>query len=195
MRALVVYCHPIPDSFCAALRDAAVRGLRSAGHEVSIIDLYGEKFEPVMRREEWARYVKLGGEIPDGLGAHVDLVKSSQILVFVYPSWWGGLPAMLKGWFERVLLPGIAFRLNDKGRIVPAMHHVRKVYMISTFGSPRSYVKFVNDNGRRIISRALRTTTRLRTRYSALTLYAMDKQNDRDRAAFVARVERKLARS
>lgn len=195
MRALVVYCHPVDESFCAAARDAAVRGLTTAGHDTTVIDLYGESFMPVMDDTEWSLYMSMGGEVPDELRRHVDLVRSAEILVFVYPTWWSGLPAMLKGWLERVLLPGVGFSLNDARKVRPGLVQVRRIYAISTFGSPRLYVAFVNDNGRRILGRCLRLTAGPRTRFTSLRLYAMDKQTDAGRRAFLDRIERTLARA
>jgi NAD(P)H dehydrogenase (quinone) len=193
MRALVVYCHPVAESVCAAARDAAVAGLTEAGHQTDVIDLYGENFSPVMDDVEWSRYMAMTGEVPEDLRRHVDLILSAEILVFVYPTWWSGLPAMLKGWIERVLIPGVGFSLNENRKVVPGMTHVRHIYVISTFGSPRLYVKFVNDNGRRVLGRCLRLNSGLRTKVTSLGLYAMDKQSDTGRAKFLKRVQEKLA--
>ena len=78
-------------------------------------------------------------------------------LIFVYPTWWSGLPAMLKGWLERVMVPGVAFGFDpDSERVTPRLGHVRRIVGISTYGSPRAYVAAVNDNGRRTLTRALR---------------------------------------
>lgn len=195
MRALVVYCHPVVESFCAAARDAAIRGLHEAGHETDVIDLYGEGFSPVMDEAEWSHYIAMDGEVPEGLERHVDLVLSAEILVFVYPTWWSGLPAMLKGWLERVLLPGVGFSLDERRKVVPGLTGVRRIYIISTFGSPRLYVSLVNDNGRRILGRCLRLASGAGTRTTSLALYAMDKQTEEGRAAFLQRIQWKLAQA
>lgn len=195
MRALVVYCHPVAESFCAAMRDAALRGLSAAGHQADVIDLYAEGFSPVMSEAEWSCYMAMGGEVPDELQRHVELVRSAEILVFVYPTWWSGLPAMLKGWVERVLMPGVGFSLDDRRKVIPGLSQVRRIHVISTFGSPRLYVWLVNDNGRRILGRCLRLIANPRTRVSSLALHAMDRQTDSGRAAFLGRIENKLART
>lgn len=196
MRALVVHCHPVAGSFSSALRDAAVRGLERAGHSVEVIDLAAEEFDPVMRRGEWDAYMSHDGTevaVPDGLDGHVAAVRSAEILVFVYPTWWSGLPAQLKGWLERVMAPGVAFRLDD-GRVRPALVQVRRIVTVSTYGSPWTYVKAINDNGRRTLQRALRLSTGWRTRRRHLGLYKMDVRTDVDRARFVRRVEKALSR-
>ncbi|MEO8135214.1 MAG: NAD(P)H-dependent oxidoreductase, partial [Betaproteobacteria bacterium] len=97
MRCLLVYSHPVERSYCAALRDRAVKALVAAGHEVRVLDLYAENFDPVMSRQERIDYhTPAVNEQP--VASHLRLVKWAQALIFVYPTWWYGLPAMLKGW-------------------------------------------------------------------------------------------------
>ena len=196
MRALVVHCHPVEGSFSCALRDAARRGLERAGHEVTVLDLAAESFDPVMRRDEWETYVSGDGSlvrVPVGLENHVEALRTAEILVFTYPTWWSGLPAQLKGWLERVMLPGVAFTMEND-RIRPSLGHVRRIIVISTYGSPWLYVKAVNDNGRRTLTRALRAATGWRARCRHLGLYSMDTSTDDQRRRFIARVERAIAR-
>ena len=114
--------------------------------------------------------------------------------MFVYPTWWSGLPAILKGWLERVMVPGVGFRLDERtNKVRPGLGQMRHLIGISTYGSPRSYVRFVNDNGRRIITRALRMSCGFRVRISWLGLYAIDTSTVTDRDEFAARVERQMA--
>ena len=193
MRALVIYCHPVEGSLCSAMRDAAVRGLTVAGHFVDVIDLAADNFDPVMSHDEWERYMR--GETvdtPDVVG-YIELAKSAEILVFVYPTWWSGLPAQLKGWIERVLVSGVAFRLNENNRVRPGLTQLRRIHVISTFGSPRLYVRIVNDNGRRILNRALRLCGTKRTRTSHQGLYALDTSTPDSRQKFLRAIEKKTA--
>lgn len=193
MRALIVYCHPREGSFCSALRDASVAGLRDAGHEVDIIDLAAERFDPVMPEHEWREYRDMTGVVPDVVRRHVDLVQAAEILVFVYPTWWSGLPAQLKGWLERVLMPGVGFVLDAKGKVRPGLSRVRAIRTVSTAGSPRLYVALVNDNGRRILTRALRLSTPRRTSVRSHVLYAMDTTTPEQREKFLREVRRGMA--
>jgi NAD(P)H dehydrogenase (quinone) len=192
MNALVVYCHPVEGSFCSAMRDAAISGLRAAGHSVDVIDLAAEHFNPVMSKSEWDTYRRGNGDIPVGLDRDVALVKSAEIIVFVYPTWWGGLPAQLKGWLERVMLPGTAFVFNENNKVRPGLRNIRRIHIASTFGSPWLYVRFVNDNGRRILARAFRLNTSLRTKVSTSSLYAMDTATDQSRKSFLLSLEKKM---
>jgi len=192
MNALVVYCHPVEGSFCSAMRDAAISGLRAAGHTVDLIDLAAEHFNPVMSTSEWNTYRQANGDVPVGLERDVALVKSAEIIVFVYPTWWGGLPAQLKGWLERVMLPGTAFVFSENNKVRPGLRNIRRIHIASTFGSPWLYVRLVNDNGRRILARAFRMNTSLRTKVSTSSLYAMDTATDESRKSFLLSLEKKM---
>ena len=192
MNALVVYCHPVEGSFCSAMRDATISGLRGAGHSVEVIDLAAENFNPVMSKSEWDTYQQGNGDIPVGLERDVSLVKSAEIIVFVYPTWWGGLPAQLKGWLERVMLPGTAFVFSENNKVRPGLRNIRRIHIASTFGSPWLYVRFVNDNGRRILARAFRLNTSFRTKVSTSSLYAMDTATDESRKSFLISLEKKM---
>ena len=192
MNALVVYCHPVEGSFCSAMRDAAISGLRAAGHTVDLIDLAAEHFNPVMSTSEWNTYRQANGDVPVGLERDVALVKSAEIIVFVYPTWWGGLPAQLKGWLERVMLPGTAFVFNENNKVRPGLRNIQRIHIASTFGSPWLYVRLVNDNGRRILARAFRLNTSLRTKVSTSSLYAMDTATDASRKSFLLFLEKKM---
>lgn len=193
MRALVVVAHPSTDSFCHALADRAVAGLRAAGHDVTVLDLYAEGFRVAMSADERAAYHGDEPILDPMVQLHADAVLGADALVFVYPTWWSGLPAILKGWLERVLVPGVGFRFDDKGKVRPGLGQVRHLVGISTYGSPRSYVRLVNDNGRRTITRALRLSCGFRVRSHWHGFYAIDTSSRAERAEFAARVESRMA--
>jgi len=176
------------------MRDAAVRGLTASGHTVNVIDLAARQFNPVMSTAEWKIYSEGSGEVPLGLERDVELIKTAEIIVFVYPTWWGGLPAQLKGWLERVMLPGTAFVFNDKNKVRPGLGNIKRIHIASTFGSPWLYVRLVNDNGRRILARAFRLNTSLRTKVSSSSLYAMDTATDSSRKSFLVSLEKKMGK-
>lgn len=192
MQVVVVLAHPNSDSFTHAVAERACAGLRNAGHEVQLLDLYGLGFRAAMSLEEHVAYHGDHPAIDPMAAEHGELVRSAAALVFVYPTWWSSLPAILKGWLERVMVPGVAFVFNADGKVRPGLTNVRRIVGISTYGSPRAYVKLVNDNGRRTITRALRLNTGVRTRSSWLGLYAIDNSTAQQRAAFLDRVERRM---
>ncbi len=194
MRALVIYSHPVNDSFCAAMRDAAVNGLTRAGHHVDVIDLAAENFDPVMSRDEWHNYLESHGKISPSLERHVALVKAADILVFAYPTWWSGLPAQLKGWLERIMIENVAYRFTKTNRVRPALTNVKKIYILSTFGSPHWYIAFIHNNGKRVLSRALRLSTG-RAHVTSHFLYSMDTQRNEHRVEFLKKITDSLAKS
>jgi len=194
MNALVVVAHPCSDSFCHAAAERAFDGLRAAGHDVDTIDLYAEGFRTAMSCEERVAYDTDDPILDPQVGDHAARLQRSEIVVFVYPTWWSGLPAILKGWLERVMVPGVGFTFDEtSGKVKPGLGHVRRVIGVSTYGSPRLAVGLVNDNGRRILTRALRMSCGPRARTTWLALYGMDTASPADRAAFLARVERRTA--
>ena len=146
-----------------------------------------------MSPEERAAYHGEQPVLDPMVAEHIEAVRSAEIIVFVYPTWWSGLPAMLKGWLERVLVPGVGFRFDEtSGKVRPNLTQVRRLIGVSTYGSPRWYVKLAVDTGRRTITRALRLACGLRTRPSWYALYAIDSSTDVDRALFADRVERAM---
>jgi len=95
MRVLVVYAHPLSDSFAAALRDAVVARLRESGHEVDHCDLYAEGFDPVLTAPERRAYNTATPDLT-AVKAHVARLRAAEALVLCFPTWWYGMPAILK---------------------------------------------------------------------------------------------------
>jgi len=189
-----VSAHPCADSYSRAISAAANRGLGTAGHEVIALDLYDCGFTPAMSSADLDAYRAQQPPIDPLVREHGRLVKEVDALVFVYPTWWSGPPAILKGWLERVLVPGIAFTFDDRGKVQPAMMHIQRIVGISTYGSPWTYVKLVNDNGRRMLTRTLRLTCGRRTSTTWLGLYSIDTTGAAERDAFLDRVEHSMAK-
>ena len=194
MRILLVYCHPVPESYCAAVLETAVAALGAAGHDVDVLDLYREGFDPVMDADERRAYNDTGladHPLPD----HVARLKRAEALVFVYPTWWYGLPAMLKGWLDRVIGPGVGFDLpGAPGAITPLLTHIDKIGIVSTCGAPRWLIWWVGNPGRRTILRGIRALCGRRCSTMWIAHYLMDTSTPESRAAFLDRVEKRLRR-
>ncbi|WP_394935067.1 NAD(P)H-dependent oxidoreductase [uncultured Ilumatobacter sp.] len=194
MLALVIVAHPCGDSLTHALAARAEAGLRTAGYEVALLDLYALGFRAAMSEAERTSYHEDQPILDPIVAEHADLIKRTTVVVFVYPTWWSGLPAILKGWLERVIVPGVGFRFDERtGKVKPGLGHVRRLVGISTYGSPRSAVRLINDNGRRTIARALRLSCGVRTRTQWLGLYSVDNSTKSERQDFAASVERTMA--
>ncbi|MCX5496821.1 NAD(P)H-dependent oxidoreductase [Kaistia dalseonensis] len=194
MRALVVYAHPVPESFVAALRDTTVEALQRGGHEVRLLDLYASDFDPVMGPDERRRYNEPGiNEAP--VAEHLALIKWCEMLVFVYPTWWFGLPAMLKGWIDRVWVPHVTFVMPTKQHgPLPAMQHIRRLGIVTSCGATWLISKWVGEPGRRTIMRGLKSLCHPRCRTIYLAHYEMDSSTPESRSRYLASVRDKMAR-
>lgn len=136
MKLLIVLAHPQPGSFNHALAQTMGDALRAAGHEVSLRDLCAEGFDPLFTAEELQR----GHTPPALIRAHADAVLAADGIVVVHPNWWGQPPAILKGWLDRVLRAGEAYRFgtNEQGEgIVIGQLKARAALVITTSNTPR----------------------------------------------------------
>jgi len=195
MRVLVVHAHPVEESFNRALFTTVVETLTAGGHEVRPLDLYAEGFEPALSDAERRRYDDVGGNT-GGIEDHVAHIQWAEALVFVYPTWWYGLPAMLKGWLDRVWVPGVAFLLppDGKGPIQGGLPNIRWVVGVSTYGAPWWWTRWVGDPGRRTILRGLKPLCHHRVRSRWFALYLMDTASEAKRERFLARVRHAFER-
>jgi NAD(P)H dehydrogenase (quinone) len=189
MQVLVVLAHPNEDSFSHALAHRACEALRAEGHAVDLLDLYALGFTAAMTAPEREAYHSDHPMLDPMVAEHAALVQAAQALVLVYPTWWSAQPAILKGWFERVFVPGVGFKFNAKGKVRPGLHKLERLVGISTYGSPWLYVKAINDNGRRTLNRTVRIGAGPRARTKWLSLYAIDTATAQDRARFLDKVE------
>jgi NAD(P)H dehydrogenase (quinone) len=192
MRVLVVYCHPVPESFCAAVRDAALDAIAAKGCEARLVDLYAENFDPVMRDGERREYNERAPADP-ALAQHIAHLRWAEAIVFVYPTWWYGLPAMLKGWLDRVWAKDVAFALDPGGRITPLMGHIRKIAVVTTCGAPRWWSHIVGHPGRKTILRGIRALCAKRCKTLFVAHYLMDASTPQSRQAFLGRVRQRLS--
>ncbi len=187
MNIVVVLGHPSADSYCAAIFERIILALDSQStHNVTAIRLASEKFATAMSNAERVAYETGEPLINDDTKHHAEVLLQAEALIFVYPTWWSGLPAQLKGWLERVFVLGVAFRFNKNSKIRPNLHNVRHIIGVSTYGSPWRYVKLINDNGRRTLTRAIRMSTGLRTRTMWRGIYALDTCTQQQREKFIA---------
>jgi NAD(P)H dehydrogenase (quinone) len=187
VQILVLHAHPDPASFNYALCDTAVRVLEANGHRVHRIDLYADEFVTAMTTEERLAYESDNPICCEQVRAHGQLVKQVDAVVFVYPTWWFGMPAVMKGW---LMVPGVGFGLDPTTNSVkPGLSNVRRIAGITTYGSSRLNVLVMTDGGRRLIGRCFRMMANTRCKRTWLGLYSMDKATEQERANFLANVE------
>ncbi len=194
MRVLIVYCHPCPDSFNAAVRDTAMATLKAGGHELRLIDLYAEGFDPVLSEQQRRDY-HTPGLNERGVEAHLEALRWCEALIFIYPTWWYGPPAMLKGWLERVWIPHATFSMPEGNKSIGrVLTNIRIIGAISTLGSPNWWWWMMGMPGRRILLTGLSVLCAPRCSTFWLGLHRMDSVTAAERERFLARVRRRLAR-
>ena len=195
MRALVVYCHPKAESFTAAVRDTVMERLAAAGAEVRLTDLYARGFDPCLSAKEFDGYED---QTTNRLPVEADCadLEWCDMLIFIYPTWWYGLPAMLKGWLDRVLVPGLAFTMPERegATIGPGLPHIRRIGVFTTCGADRRLMWLVGAPGRRTLLRGIRLLCARRCRTAFAALYLMDSSTPDSRARHLGDVARKTDR-
>ena len=157
MNILVVYAHHEPTSFTAAMKNLAVQVLSSQGHNVTVSDLWGQGFNPTAQK--WDFVTTSGGHFnymleqkhaakldlafsPDII-AEIQKIKEADITLFVSPIWWFNVPAILKGWFDRVLAMGVTW---DSGQIYEnGLLRGKQAMLIMASGDPSEYYQ---ENGK-----------------------------------------------
>lgn len=195
MRALLVFCHPDPESFTAAVRDTVLARLDAAGAEVRQSDLYADGFQPVLSRTELSSYLDCPRNRAPVQG-EVDKLSWCDTLIFIYPTWWYGMPAMLKGWLDRVMLPDVAFLMPDRenGTIRPGLSHITRLGVFTTCGASLALTRFVGAPGRRTLLRGVRVLCARRCRTTFAAHYLMDSSTPDTRARHLRKVESRLDR-
>ncbi|MGL4323623.1 MAG: NAD(P)H-dependent oxidoreductase [Beijerinckiaceae bacterium] len=192
MRVLIVFCHPSQTSFTAAVLQKALETFHAQGHETRIIDLYRENFQPAMTLEEWQGYhTPVSNEVP--VAAHLAALRWAEALFFVYPTWWYGQPAMLKGWLDRVMIPHGIFAMPEPGKPIRGLlTNIQRVGVLSTLGSPKWWWLLMGVPGRRIILTGIRVLCHAKCKTMWMGLHRMDSVAEQDRSRHLEKVSRRL---
>lgn len=136
MKYLIVYAHPNPNSFNSAELETLQSALKQGGHEVRVRDLYAEKFNPVLGPADFQAMA--AGSLPRDISVEQSHLQWADTAVFLYPVWWASMPAMLKGYVDRVFLKGFAYDYGRDGSIVPLLKG-KKAAVFNTTGSPYEF--------------------------------------------------------
>jgi NAD(P)H dehydrogenase (quinone) len=191
LRILVVFAHPLETSFVSALHGRVVEILRARGHIVDDLDLYAEKFDPVMSREGLLHYVDTNANTREVEG-YVQRLRAVDGLVLVFPVWFDGLPAIMQGYFQRVFLPGVAVRIDEAGLFHPNLHHIKRMASICAYGEGERDVSAKGDPPLRFVRDNIGALIDPKGRFEYLALYDMNFTAAPRRAAFLERVTRAL---
>ncbi|QDL97488.1 NAD(P)H-dependent oxidoreductase [Rhodopseudomonas palustris] len=188
-RCLVVVAHPLSDSLCGQLGRDAQAVLKRAGHEVRLLDLHAAGFAPALTAAERSSYYAAFDQ--SELAAEIDDLSWAETLVLVFPTWWFGMPALMKGWFDRVWAPGVAYdHASDLGRIRPRLRSLRRVVAITTLGSPWWIDRLVlRQPVKRILKTAILGTCAPQAKLTFLSFYGCEQLD----AAAVTRIQTRVA--
>ena len=189
MRSLVIFAHPQPESFSASLHRLVLDRLASRGWEIDDLDLNAVGFDPVMSEKERQLYHDETVN-SEPVSDYVTRLRAAEALILVFPVWTYGFPAILKGFFDRVCLPGVAFRIED-GKLKPNLLNIRKLAAVTTYGGTRLRAIGAGDPPRRIVKRAVHFYCQPeKTRYIAL--YDMNRADHQQRCRFMDRVGQEM---
>lgn len=193
MKCLVVTAHPLPDSLCKHLTGHVVSRLCALKHDTDVADLYADGFDPVLTARERGSYY--GGPYDSsGVSGYVKQLQEAEGLVLLFPAWWFGFPAILKGWFDRVWGPGIGYdHASDLGPIRPRLGRLRKTVVITTLGVPWWVDRVImRQPVKRILKHALLGACAGNATMKYLALYKAEKLDERTVARFKSRIDRAL---
>jgi putative NADPH-quinone reductase len=192
MKALVVFAHPVPESFSSGLHRTVVETLTGRGWEVDDCDLNAEGFSPVLTMEERRNYHDKAINIGPVAG-YVDRLRAADALVLVFPVWNFGYPAILKGFFDRVFLPGVSFKLVN-GKVAGNLTNITRLAAVTTYGGTWMRAFLAGNPPRKTVTRPLRFVVHPRARMRYLALYDMNRADQQKRETFVGRVRNEMER-
>ena len=192
MKVLVVFAHPVETSFSSGLHQIVLKELKGAGHEVDDCDLYAEDFDPRLSRDERVNYQDTGKNVEPVRG-YVDRLLWADALVLCFPVWNYGFPAILKGYFDRVFLPGVSFKMINE-TATPSLHNITKVAAITTYGGSRWRAMLMGDPPRRLVNRMLRMTIKPWSPVTYMAHYAINSSTPESRTAFKLKVAERMRR-
>lgn len=136
MKHLILYAHPNPKSFNAAVLETTVKTLEEKGHQVTVRNLYKMEFDPVLKGSDFEAFQ--AGRNPADIEKEHRYILEADVITMIYPIWWAGIPAMLKGYIDRVFSYGFAYKYNEQGSPVGLLSG-KKGFIINTQGTPAEY--------------------------------------------------------
>lgn len=193
MRVLLVYAHPLGGSLNAEIKSIVEAGLVTAGHEVDLIDLYADGFDPVLTDSERQTYFDDHFVREDRAEDYAKRLMACEGLVFIFPTWSMGPPAILKGFFDRVFGPDVSFRLDAKGVLHANLRHISKAASIVTYGRERPILWWFGDPPRRLIKRWLKWFLAPGASVRFIGLYGLHKPSSASTRRFLNKVSHEMA--
>ncbi|WP_415901659.1 NAD(P)H-dependent oxidoreductase [Neptuniibacter sp. QD29_5] len=193
MKCLVVFTHPLKDSLCHHFCDETVKHLAAKGYDIALLNLYESGFEPALKEGERQSYY--ADQFDDSrLKADIQQLQEAESLVLIFPTWWFGFPAMLKGWFDRVWAPGFAYdHAKDLGAIQPRLNKLKEVKVVTTLGSPWWVDLFIlRQPVKKVLKIALLGACTKGCKFQMLSFYKSENPSKSRVEAFVKKIKAKL---
>jgi NAD(P)H dehydrogenase (quinone) len=193
MRCLIVLAHPVTHSVSHAIAETTVDALEKNGHEYRLIDLYQSGFDPRLTISEREGYYQNFDK--SMLAKEIDDLQWAEAIVLIFPTWWFGPPAILKGWFDRVWAPSIAYdHAGDLGTIKPRLRGLRKVVAFTTLGSPWWVDYFVLRRPvRHVLKNAVLRGCAPNASLKFISLYKAERIGERAAADLMVRIRKTIS--
>ncbi|WP_086932851.1 NAD(P)H-dependent oxidoreductase [Agarilytica rhodophyticola] len=192
MKCLVVLAHPLKNSLCKHLANKTISHLESKGYIVTVKDLYEESFNPALSENERDSYYQEfdSSQLEDDIMQ----LKTAESIVLLFPTWWFGFPAILKGWFDRVWAPGHAYEhATDFGPIRQSLNNLKEMKVVTTLGSPWWVDFFIlRQPVRKVLKIALLGACAKNCKFTMLSLYKSENLTKSKIDGFVKRIEKKF---
>lgn len=195
MRILLVLAHPLENSFAASVARTAKESLEAKGHTVDLLDLYRDGFDPRLTVAEHGSYFDERYDSSE-VSVWVDRLKAADGLMLVFPQWWFNFPAILKGFFDSVFAPGVAFD-HDRagGRIMPRLGNIKLFWALTSTGSPWWVVHLYMGNPvRRLLKRGIAAFCGKGLDFRMIALHDMDRVTEAKRKRHLERVRALVSR-
>lgn len=153
MKTLIVFNHPYEGSFCNAILESVLAGLKKGGHETDVIHLDKDKFDPVMSKTDLAAFVKARSDVKDAMSMlspqvldYKKRLEDADRLVFIFPIWWELMPALTKGFIDKLIFPGIAYQYDENGKMKFCLNKLKNVTVITTMNTPSFLYRTIFGN-------------------------------------------------
>ncbi|MRT17536.1 NAD(P)H-dependent oxidoreductase [Vitellibacter sp. q18] len=156
MRTLIIFNHPNDKSYCSAILNSIRKGLQTAGHQIDLIHLDKDGFNPRMTTEDLHGFVQHTAVDPQVIN-YQQRLQAADHLLFIFPIWWDIMPAATKGFIDRVLSPGIAYDHHPRGfGLIPLLKNLKSIHIITTMNKPKiMYSMFIGNLIRKVMVRSV----------------------------------------
>ena len=193
MRVLYIYSHPLKESLHGAIVERGKEAICGAGHELDFLDLHAENFDPVLRADERATYHDESIN-QRTIGPYLDRLKAADAVIMQFPTWSFGPPAMLKGFVDRVTVPGGAFDISNPKNLKPLLTNINHIIGIVTYGQPRWMAWWMRNPSKVFVTQLMRFYAGPGTKVEYHALYHINTASRPRCEKFIERIAERLGR-